>query len=282
MEKNTLAAIAVIAVVAVVGGAAFVIMNNGGDNGNNSGNNGGDNSGGGDGDGSGDGGATTVSSYSISFDASDAYTVRDLPTSANNGEDVSFYVVPNTANTEIDLRILDASNNRVQCTSSGNKYTFSMPASNVRLAITTNNIPDNTNDNFLTWAADNATTIEVWHPQFEGDSYYNPYDGSTLTANVTGRISGGPYGKLFVHTESARSLNGDVIPNSAITLDYNDTLTGTGGDSAAVSFDILIDRTQVSTGTATIVLTVNNGHKFGDSSELVTTITVIETGRQRP
>lgn len=213
--------------------------------------------------------------YSIQApEESDLFEVTGLPDGAYEGDSVKFGVtLAHPDDSVIQSVGLKAQSGDTQLTAGGDgKYTFEMPAEPVRVVVEVGYYPDNDTDNFLSWDSSNVLEIEKWQAAFEGDQYYDFADNAEIGSTITSQPSQSPANMAITsHTESAFSLDQDVVPDSALSVEviYSD------GNQAS-GFVVNIDRTRVSAGTAKIVLVVNNGHKFGDKATLVCTVTVTE------
>lgn len=205
--------------------------------------------------------------YTVTADESDFYDVDGQTTKASAGMEAYVKITP-----EFDAVVIDrVLYNGQQCTKSTveeNKYTFTMPSKNVEITVEYSFV-DNTTDNFLTWDNSNENTFTVF-VETPDDSYFAQFDDGLLTANVSKNPSGA--GSYFTsHEERVFSTNQNVIPDSAMSVQTTNASTS----NSAKSFTIRINLTQISAGTTQIILLVDNGHKFGDSSLLVATVNVV-------
>lgn len=202
--------------------------------------------------------------YTITAEESDFYDVNGQTRSATAGTSAYVTIVPEFECVQIDKVLY----NGQECTAGeNNKYTFTMPSENVTITVSYSFV-DNTTDNFLTWDDENASSFTVFDSQVEG-SYYAPFDDGELVANVS-KDPSGTGGYFTEHEQTAFSTNEDVIPNNALSV----SVTNEGTSNSACAFTVKINRTLIKEGTTQIVLLVDNGHKFEDSSLLVCTITV--------
>ena len=221
-----------------------------------------------------EGGGGGGTQYSIQAPAaSEVFTIEGLPETATEGTAVTFKVVLAHPEDSIINKVELAYNTSIKyetlTAGADGSYSFTMPAEPVRLTVDADYYPDNEEDNFLEWSPANEMTIEKWVPVSDGDQYYSDH------AKLVAYVSKDPAqsGNYFTsHEERAFSLDQDVIPDDALSVTYEDEDTS----NSAVSFTVNIDRTKVSAGTAKVVLVVENGHKFGDESVLVCTVTVTE------
>lgn len=223
----------------------------------------------------GEGGESKGTRYSIQApDASEVFTVSDLPDGAYEGDTVTFGITlthPDESTLEgVELYGSQTGYERLTAGTDG-KYSFTMPAEPVRLTVDAAYYPDNETDNFLSWDEENPASAEKWQAAFEGDAYYASSDDVLLTANVTDDPdnTGGWFNN---HDERAFSLNEDVIPNDALQVTYDEQ----GDRNDAYRFIVHIDRSKISAGTAKIVLIVENESSFDDESILACTMTVTE------
>lgn len=69
-------------------------------------------------------------------------------------------------------------------------------------------------------------------------------------------------------------MNQDVIPDEALSVSALHANSKYPND--ATGFEVRIDRSKISAGTAQIVLRVENEHKFGDAALLVITVEVTD------
>lgn len=224
----------------------------------------------GDGGEGGEGGSGTR--YSVQApETSDVYTVAGLPDGAYAGDEVAFTVtLTHPADSVLEsVTVRGSATGEKELTGQSGKYTFLMPAEPVRVAVEAAYYPDNATDNFLSWREGNIEEVEIWQAAFDGDSYFDFSDDAELHADVTSSPVGSG-GMFTVHEERAFSLNEDVIPNEALSVEV------TTGDmnNFARAFTVRIDRTMLRAGTAKVVLAVENGHKFGDEAVLACTLTV--------
>ena len=220
----------------------------------------------------GDGGSGTR--YSIQApSASDVFTIEGLPDGAYEGDVITFKVSlthpEDSIINKVELAYNQSIKYEVLTAGADGSYSFTMPAETVRLTVDADYYPDNEEDNFLEWSPALDKSVEKWVPHFDGDQYYS--DHAELVAYVS-KDPAQAGGYFTSHEERAFSLNQDVIPDDALSVTYEDR----DDSNSAVSFAVNIDRTKVSAGTAKIVLVVENGHKFGDESVLVCTVTVTE------
>lgn len=202
---------------------------------------------------------TDTTSYTVTAEETEFYDVVAQTTKSIAGEQAYVKIVP-----EFDAVVIEkVLFNGQECTKSldvENRYDFVMPAENVTITVEYSFL-DNGTDNFLGWNEDNVYTLV---PCQEGE--YN--NTATLSVDLIKNPSGSG-GYFSSHDEKVFSLNQDVVPDSALRVNaiIND---GTIVDG----FSVKIDRTKISAGSAQIVLVVDNGHKLGDSSLLVCTLTV--------
>lgn len=223
-----------------------------------------------------EGGGGGGTQYSIQAPAaSEVFTIEGLPETATEGTAVTFKVVLAHPEDSIIHKVELAYNTSIKyetlTAGADGSYSFTMPAEPVRLTVDADYYPDNEEDNFLKWSPANETSVEKWVPHFDGDEYLSSFDHAELVAYVSKAPA--QSGNYFTsHEERAFSLDQDVIPDDALSVTYEDEDTS----NSAVSFTVNIDRTKVSAGTAKVVLVVENGHKFGDESVLVCTVTVTE------
>lgn len=205
--------------------------------------------------------------YSVTANESDYYDVTGQTTKATAGVNAYVKIVPEFDAVVID-KVLYNGQECVKSDTEEDKYTFTMPSENVTITVEYS-FQDNTTDNFLSWSNDNEDTFTVF-VESPDDSYSAQWDDGTLTADVTKTPSqSGPY--FTSHTEEVFSTNQNVVPDSALSVDTQYK----SNTNSAVAFEVHIDRTRISEGETQIVLLVNNGHKFGDASLLVCTITVV-------
>ena len=220
----------------------------------------------------GEGGESKGTRYSIQApDASEVFTVSDLPDGAYEGDTVTFGITLTHPGESIleGVELYGSQTGYEQLTAgTDGKYSFTMPAEPVRLTVNAAYYPDNETDNFLSWDEENPASAEKWQAAFEGDAYYAFSDDVLLTANVTKQIT-----YFQNHTERAFSLQQSVIPDDALTVSV---VEKSQADSSAVAFTVHIDRSKISAGTAKIVLIVENESRFGDESILACTVTVTE------
>ena len=209
--------------------------------------------------GGGENNQTDATAYKVTAEESEFYNVNGQTTKATAGTQAYVKIVP-----EFDAVVIEkVLFNGQECTKSldvENRYDFVMPAENVTITVEYSFL-DNETDNFLGWNEDNVYTLV---PCQEGE--YNNI--ATLSVDLIKNPSGSG-GYFSSHDEKVFSLNQDVVPDSALSVKaiIND---GTIVDG----FSVKIDRTKISAGSAQIVLVVDNGHKFGDSSLLVCTLTI--------
>lgn len=221
-----------------------------------------------------EGGGGGGTRYSIQApSASDVFTVEGLPDGAYEGDVITFKVSLTHPEDSVINKVELAYNTSIKyetlTAGADGSYSFTMPAEPVRLTVDADYYPDNEEDNFLEWSPANEMSVEKWVPHFDGDQYYS--DHAELVAYVS-KAPAQSGGYFTSHEERAFSLNQDVIPDDALSVTYEDR----DDSNSAVSFAVNIDRTKVSAGTAKVVLVVENGHKFGDESVLVCTVTVTE------
>ena len=223
----------------------------------------------------GEGGESKGTRYSIQApDASEVFTVSDLPDGAYEGDTVTFGITlthPDESTLEgVELYGSQTGYERLTAGADG-KYSSALPAEPARLTVDAAYYPDIETDNFLSWDEENPASAEKWQAAFEGDAYYASSDDVLLTANVTDDPdnTGGWFNN---HDERAFSLNEDVIPNDALQVTYDEQ----GDRNDAYRFIVHIDRSKISAGTAKIVLIVENESSFDDESILACTMTVTE------
>ena len=209
--------------------------------------------------------------YTVTAEESDFYDVNGQTRSATAGTAAYVAIEPQFDAVSIDKVLF----NGQECTESAteaNRYEFTMPAANVEITVEYS-FTDNESDNFLEWNDGNPSSIEIWKPQSETDTYFPQGDDEKLTADVfkSPSQSGGYFSS---HEETAFSMNQDVIPDEALSVSALHANSNYPTD--ATGFEVRIDRSKISAGTAQIVLLVENGHKFGDAALLVITVEVTD------
>ena len=209
--------------------------------------------------------------YTVTAEESDFYDVNGQTRSATAGSAAYVAIEPQFDAVSIDKVLF----NGQECTESAteaNCYEFTMPAANVEITVEYS-FTDNESDNFLEWNDGNPSSIEVWKPQSETDIYFPQWDDGKLTADVfkSPSQSGGYFSS---HEETAFSMNQDVIPDEALSVSALHANSNYPND--ATGFEVRIDRSKISAGTAQIVLRVENEHKFGDAALLVVTVEVTD------
>lgn len=209
--------------------------------------------------------------YTVTAEESDFYDVNGQTRSATAGSAAYVAIEPQFDAVSIDKVLF----NGQECTESAteaNRYEFTMPAENVEITVEYS-FTDNESDNFLEWNDGNPSSIEVWKPQSETDIYFPQWDDGKLTADVfkSPSQSGGYFSS---HEETAFSMNQDVIPDEALSVSALHANSNYPND--ATGFEVRIDRSKISAGTAQIVLLVENEHKFGDAALLVITVEVTD------
>ena len=209
--------------------------------------------------------------YTVTAEESDFYDVNGQTRSATAGSAAYVAIEPQFDAVSIDKVLF----NGQECTESAteaNRYEFTMPAENVEITVEYS-FTDNESDNFLEWNDGNPSSIEVWKPQSETDIYFPQWDDGKLTADVFKSPSqSGSY--FSSHEETAFSMNQDVIPAEALSVSALHANSKYPND--ATGFEVRIDRSKISAGTAQIVLRVENEHKFGDAALLVVTVEVTD------
>ena len=209
--------------------------------------------------------------YTVTAVESDFYDVNGQTRSATAGTAAYVAIEPQFDAVSIDKVLF----NGQKCTESAteaNRYEFTMPAANVEITVEYS-FTDNESDNFLEWNDGNPSSIEIWKPQSETDTYFPQGDDEKLTADVfkSPSQSGGYFSS---HEEAAFSMNQDVIPDEALSVSALHANSNYPND--ATGFEVRIDRSKISAGTAQIVLRVENEHKFGDAALLVITVEVTD------
>lgn len=209
--------------------------------------------------------------YTVTAEESDFYDVNGQTRSATAGTAAYVAIEPQFDAVSIDKVLF----NGQECTESAAEahgYEFTMPAANVEITVEYS-FTDNESDNFLEWNDGNPSSIEIWKPQSETDTYFPQGDDEKLTADVfkSPSQSGGYFSS---HEETAFSMNQDVIPDEALSVSALHANSNYPND--ATGFEVRIDRSKISAGTAQIVLLVENGHKFGDAALLVITVEVTD------
>ena len=209
--------------------------------------------------------------YTVTAEESDFYDVNGQTRSATAGSAAYVAIEPQFDAVSIDKVLF----NGQECTESAteaNRYEFTMPAANVEITVEYS-FTDNESDNFLEWNDGNPSSIEIWKPQSETDTYFPQGDDEKLTADVFKSPSqSGSY--FSSHEETAFSMNQDVIPDEALSVSALHANSNYPND--ATGFEVRIDRSKISAGTAQIVLRVENEHKFGDAALLVITVEVTD------
>lgn len=216
-------------------------------------------------------GNTDPTIYTVTAEESDFYDVNGQTRSATAGTAAYVAIEPQFDAVSIDKVLF----NGQECTESAteaNRYEFTMPAANVEITVEYS-FTDNESDNFLEWNDGNPSSIEIWKPQSETDTYFPQGDDEKLTADVfkSPSQSGGYFSS---HEETAFSMNQDVIPDEALSVSALHANSNYPND--ATGFEVRIDRSKISAGTAQIVLRVENEHKFGDAALLVITVEVTD------
>ena len=209
--------------------------------------------------------------YTVTAEESDFYDVNGQTRSATAGTAAYVAIEPQFDAVSIDKVLF----NGQECTESAaeaNRYEFTMPAANVEITVEYS-FTDNESDNFLEWNDGNPSSIEIWKPQSETDTYFPQGDDEKLTADVFKSPSQSS-GYFSSHEETAFSMNQDVIPDEALSVSALHANSNYPND--ATGFEVRIDRSKISAGTAQIVLRVENGHKFGDAALLVITVEVTD------
>lgn len=209
--------------------------------------------------------------YTVTAEESDFYDVNGQTRSATAGTAAYVAIEPQFDAVSIDKVLF----NGQECTESAaeaHRYEFTMPAANVEITVEYS-FTDNESDNFLEWNDGNPSSIEIWKPQSETDTYFPQGDDEKLTADVfkSPSQSGGYFSS---HEETAFSMNQDVIPDEALSVSALHANSNYPND--ATGFEVRIDRSKISAGTAQIVLRVENEHKFGDAALLVITVEVTD------
>ena len=209
--------------------------------------------------------------YTVTAAESDFYDVNGQTRSATAGTAAYVAIEPQFDAVSIDKVLF----NGQECTESAaeaHRYEFTMPAANVEITVEYS-FTDNESDNFLEWNDGNPSSIEIWKPQSETDTYFPQGDDEKLTADVfkSPSQSGGYFSS---HEETAFSMNQDVIPDEALSVSALHANSNYPND--ATGFEVRIDRSKISAGTAQIVLRVENEHKFGDAALLVITVEVTD------
>lgn len=209
--------------------------------------------------------------YTVTAAESDFYDVNGQTRSATAGTAAYVAIEPQFDAVSIDKVLF----NGQECTESAaeaHRYEFTMPAANVEITVEYS-FTDNESDNFLEWNDGNPSSIEIWKPQSETDTYFPQGDDEKLTADVfkSPSQSGGYFSS---HEETAFSMNQDVIPDEALSVSALHANSNYPND--ATGFEVRIDRSKISAGTAQIVLLVENEHKFGDAALLVITVEVTD------
>ena len=209
--------------------------------------------------------------YTVTAAESDFYDVNGQTRSATAGSAAYVAIEPQFDAVSIDKVLF----NGQECTESAaeaHRYEFTMPAANVEITVEYS-FTDNESDNFLEWNDGNPSSIEIWKPQSETDTYFPQGDDEKLTADVfkSPSQSGGYFSS---HEETAFSMNQDVIPDEALSVSALHANSNYPND--ATGFEVRIDRSKISAGTAQIVLRVENEHKFGDAALLVITVEVTD------
>lgn len=210
--------------------------------------------------------------YTVTAEESDFYDVNGQTRSATAGSAAYVAIEPQFDAVSIDKVLF----NGQECTESAteaNRYEFTMPAANVEITVEYS-FTDNESDNFLEWNSENPSSFVMTTDAEE--EWYNPqYDtsGNRLTADVfkSPSQSGGYFSS---HEETAFSMNQDVIPDEALSVSALHANSNYPND--ATGFEVRIDRSKISAGTAQIVLCVENEHKFGDAALLVITVEVTD------
>ena len=220
----------------------------------------------------GDGGNTDSTTYTVTAEESDFYDVKGQTNSATAGRAAYVKIVPEFDAVSIDKVLF----NGQECTESAteeNRYEFTMPAANVEITVEYS-FTDNDSDNFLEWNSENPSSFAMT-TDAEEELYSPQYDtsGNRLTADVfkSPSQSGGYFSS---HEETAFSMDQDVIPDEALSVSALHANSTYPND--ATGFEVRIDRSKISAGTAQIVLRVENGYKFGDAALLVITVEVTE------
>ena len=210
--------------------------------------------------------------YTVTAAESDFYDVNGQTRSATAGTAAYVAIEPQFDAVSIDKVLF----NGQECTESAaeaHRYEFTMPAANVEITVEYS-FTDNESDNFLEWNSENPSSFVMTTDAEE--EWYNPqYDtsGNRLTADVfkSPSQSGGYFSS---HEETAFSMNQDVIPDEALSVSALHANSKYPND--ATGFEVRIDRSKISAGTAQIVLRVENEHKFGDAALLVITVEVTD------
>ena len=210
--------------------------------------------------------------YTVTAEESDFYDVNGQTRSATAGSAAYVAIEPQFDAVSIDKVLF----NGQECTESAaeaHRYEFTMPAANVEITVEYS-FTDNESDNFLEWNSENPSSFVMTTDAEE--EWYNPqYDtsGNRLTADVfkSPSQSGGYFSS---HEETAFSMNQDVIPDEALSVSALHANSNYPND--ATGFEVRIDRSKISAGTAQIVLRVENEHKFGDAALLVITVEVTD------
>lgn len=210
--------------------------------------------------------------YTVTAEESDFYDVNGQTRSATAGSAAYVAIEPQFDAVSIDKVLF----NGQECTESAteaHRYEFTMPAANVEITVEYS-FTDNESDNFLEWNSENPSSF-VMTTDAEEEGYNPQYDtsGNRLTADVfkSPSQSGGYFSS---HEETAFSMNQDVIPDEALSVSALHANSKYPND--ATGFEVRIDRSKISAGTAQIVLRVENEHKFGDAALLVITVEVTD------
>jgi hypothetical protein len=141
--------------------------------------------------------STSTTTYSVTVNASSNGSASVNKSSAANGETVTVTISPNNGYALESISVVDASNNAVTLTGSGNTRTFIMPASNVTISTTfaeAHYLTFKTSEYCAAeWNEQNSTFS--WGPSYPG--WNNPAWNFMEAVNISGDLSG--WTRLHLH-----------------------------------------------------------------------------------
>lgn len=207
--------------------------------------------------------------YTITANNGAGYTV-DAPASAKDGDTVTVTVTV----TNEDTYVTGVTYNEDECDETDGKYTFTMPAENVTIAVQTGTYEEVLSDGNDSLNAYNVYTIAQ-------NGSYSPRVG-TDTENVWKILADISWGNTtaFSRYSDVTSSNQSVIPDSAVAiveLDGHDFGQGSSASNLILAADICIDTAKISVGTTWLTIELDSENTSSNCT-FVVKVTVVPYG----
>ena len=206
------------------------------------------------------GGGGDPAEYDITAGSGTGYSV-DAPSSAEEGATVTVTVTV----TDEDTYITEVTYNGNDCDGEDGKYTFTMPAEDVTLAVQTGTYEEVLSDGMATFSAENLTrTIAV-------NASNTAWEDNIWTFYINTSSS-----QTYALSSRSKTVSSDqsVIPDSAITVEGR---SATASSGLLYSSEVKIDTSKISAGSAWLEMYFKSNNTSAEGT-LMIKITVVPYG----